>query len=72
MNRAIDWEAEPGQCNPTALLNLQELLFFFVGIDDVIESESHRHLPEQMLTRENLPMQLARKEIAQYYETAWC
>ena len=72
MNRAIDWEAEPGQCNPTALLNLQGLLFFFLGIDDGIESESPRHLPEQMSTREKEPMQLARKEISQYHETAWC
>ena len=72
MNRAIDWEAEQGQCNPTVSLNPQGLLFFFVGIDDVIESESHRHLPEQMSTREKEPMQLARIEIARYYETAWC
>jgi hypothetical protein len=70
MNRVIDWEAEQGQCNPIASLNPQGLLFFFVGIDDVIESESHRNHPEQMLTRENLPLQLARKEIAQYHETA--
>jgi hypothetical protein len=67
MNRVIDWEVEQGQCNPTALLNLQGLLFFFVGIVDVIESESHFHLPELMLTKGLLPMKLARKEIALDY-----
>jgi hypothetical protein len=67
MNRVIDWEVEQGQCNPTALLNLQGLLFFFVGIVDVIESESHRHLPEQMMTKGLLPIKLARKEIALNY-----
>jgi hypothetical protein len=55
---------------PPASLNPQGLLFFLVGIDDVIYSESHRILSEQMLTRENLQLQLARKEIAQYHETA--
>ena len=71
MNRVIDWEVEPGQCNPTASLNPQVLLFFLVGlIDDVIESESYRHLSEHMMTKEVKPMQLDRKEIAQDHVSA--